>query len=150
MKVRINYFLIIAVSIFFVAGCAAFSSQKIQNTKNYSLNSEKQTIIHNPMIRSENIKYTSGKRVEGVSESSEFWKTAEYPSGDSFQEELVYKGLAGDSVFITYRKKDVTWPAYYQELSFDLKDSDIIKFKKYRIKVLEATNNYIRFVVLED
>lgn len=111
---------------------------------------EKQAIIHTPMIIFEDVQYIIGRRVEGLPETRDYWKDTEYPKRGSRREELAYKGRSGDTLHILYRKEDFEWPALYQDLTFDIGTSDIIVFKNFRIKVLDATNNDIRFIVLED
>jgi hypothetical protein len=148
MALKKNF--VILACIVIIAGCATISSQKVEHSKNYSLNDEIQTFIHNPMLTFKNIKYIRGSRVEGVSESRDFWQSTEYPAKGSVSEELVYKGRSGNIIRISYVRKEFTWPAFYQDLMFDIGDSNIITIKNYKIKVLEATEQYIRFVILED
>lgn len=66
--------------------------------------------------------------------------------------ELIYNGTDGKSIFITYREftsNDLARPAFYQNLTYDMK-SEMIRFKKYKIKVFNTDNEKIRFSVLED
>lgn len=68
----------------------------------------------------------------------------------SFRTELVYNGRAGSSIKILYREysKDMARPAFSQELTYDLSDSDIIRFRKFRLKVISADNEQIIAKVL--
>lgn len=148
MTTRNTFF--IAICFIVLIGCSALSSKKVQRSKNYSLKTEKQAIIHTPMIIFEDIRYVIGRRVEGVPESREYWKATEYPKKGSRREELIYKGRSGDTIHILYRKEDFEWPALYKDLAFDMGTSDIIVVNNFRIKVLDASNNAIRFIVLQD
>ncbi|TNF52589.1 hypothetical protein EP227_07130 [bacterium] len=148
MTIRNAFFIAICFIVLF--GCSALSSKRVQSSKNYTLNMEKQAIIHTPMIAFEDIRYVIGRRVEGLPESPDYWKATEYPKRGSRREELIYKGRSGDTLHLLYRKEDFEWPALYQDLTFDMGTSDIIVFKNFRIRVLEATNNDIRFIVLQD
>jgi hypothetical protein len=150
MTMTARNILFVAICFILLTGCSALSTKKVQRSKSYSLNSEKQAIIHTPMITFEDIRYVIGRRVEGLPESREYWKATEYPKKGSRREELIYKGRSGDTVHILYKKEDFEWPALYQNLTFDLGTSDIIVVKKFKIKVLDATGNYIRFIVLQD
>ena len=87
-----------------------------------------------------------------ASQSTDHWQSVEYPSDDSFREELVYRGRSGDIIRLSYRefRRDITRPDFSQELTYDLSSSDIIFFKRYRIRVLDANTEYIRFIVLKD
>jgi hypothetical protein len=66
--------------------------------------------------------------------------------------ELVYGGTAGDSFQILYReytKEDLARPAFSQSLVYE-KESEDIRFRNLQIKVLEASNQKIKFTVLSD
>jgi hypothetical protein len=141
---------IITVCMTVLAGCSILPPPRVQHSRNYSILAEKQSIINTPMISFEARRYRLGRRVEGVSESKDFWRTEEYPARDSYKEELIYKGRTGNTIFITYKREDFPRPAIYNDLTFDLDQSDTFMARNYRIRVLEATDNYIRFMVLED
>jgi hypothetical protein len=70
----------------------------------------------------------------------------------SFKAELIYNGISKDTIMISYREftKNFARPAFYQELRYDLNESDLITFKSLKIKVLDADNNQIRFQVVDD
>ncbi len=133
-----------------IAGCSSISTKKVQYSKNYSLNAEMEAVAGGIMIKYEEIKYIRGSRMEGLPQSKNYWQSVEYPSEDSFAEKLIYKGRSGNTVFITYMRKDSTRPAFYKELSYDLALTDTILFKNYSIRILDASDNYIRFIVIED
>lgn len=66
--------------------------------------------------------------------------------------ELVYGGTTGDSFQILYReytKEDLARPAFSQNLVYEKKSHDI-RFRNLQIKVLESSNQKIKFVVLSD
>lgn len=144
-------FIIILSIVIFILGCATMYTNK-QYLKNYTINSEKQINIGVPMIKFENITYIEGKRWVGILNSKDGWEHYKYATDDSFLEELIYTGRSGNTIFISYReyKKEFARPAFFQELKYDLEKSDIIVFRNYKIKVLDATNEYIRFLVLVD
>lgn len=67
-------------------------------------------------------------------------------------QELIYSGIAAGAIKLTYReytKDDMARPAFYQETSYEL-GAKTIRFKNIKIQVHEATNELIRFTVLED
>jgi len=71
---------------------------------------------------------------------------------ESFKEELIYTGRSDNTIYISYReyKKDFARPAFFQELRYDFGQSRIVVFKQYRLEIIEATNEYIKFIVLAD
>ena len=56
------------------------------------------------------------------------------------------------TIFISYRefKKDFARSGFFYELRYDLGQSDIIVFRQYRIRLNEASNEYVRFMVIAD
>lgn len=72
-----------------------------------------------------------------------------YKAG-SFKRELIYNGMSRDAIKVIYREFDhnMIRPAYTQELNYDLLESKVIGFKGMRLKILEANNSFIKFIVL--
>lgn len=70
----------------------------------------------------------------------------------SFKAELIYSGITKNTIHVTYREfiKDLARPAFYQELRYDLNESNLITFRSLRIKVLKANNARIEFRVIDD
>jgi hypothetical protein len=66
--------------------------------------------------------------------------------------ELIYTGLMGSIIRMTYKEyiEDIARPAFFQDLTYELTESKIIMFKTLRIKVLEATNSFLIFIVEDD
>jgi hypothetical protein len=71
---------------------------------------------------------------------------------DAFQQTLIYSGKVGNKVKIGYREfsNNVARPAFNNDVDYDLTDSPVIGYKGARIEVLEATNQYIRYRVLQN
>jgi len=71
---------------------------------------------------------------------------------NNFKTELLYQGVQGDTLRLTYREfiGSLIRPAFFQDLTYKLnKDKPTtINFKNIKIKIYEATNNYIKYEVL--
>jgi len=69
-----------------------------------------------------------------------------------FKKEIAVAYSKGTSIIeaLPEYKKDFARPAFFQELRYDIGQSGTIVFKQYRLKIIEATNEYIKFVVLAD
>lgn len=84
------------------------------------------------------------------------WKARCDEDVDRFKEELIYAGRAGNVIRVAYKEYKgnesfyLARPAFFQELVYDLGSSDIIVFRGYRIKVLNANNEGILFIVQDD
>jgi hypothetical protein len=69
--------------------------------------------------------------------------------------EIIYSGINDKTINLLYReydKKDLARTAFYQNLSYTIKDNEpsLIRFKDLEIKVLKAGNEGIEFTVLKD
>ncbi len=150
MNYKRAFIIMLCLTVF--AGCSTITHKRKQYTRNYSINVEKRTAVMSSMVIYEHIKYIKASRPTGDMQSTDHWQAIEYPSDDSFKEELIYRGRSGNIIRLSYRefRRDVTRPDFSQELTYDLSGSDIIIFKRYRIRVLDANNEYIRFIVLKD
>lgn len=80
-------------------------------------------------------------------------KLIEYSEVDTYSpshvQELIYNGRVGDELKFIYREfsNDLIRPAFTQEVQYDLSSSDVIGFKELRIKILNATNTEITYIV---
>lgn len=125
----------------------------VKHEKSYSIGEEIQTNVGNVMTRNVSGTFIMSKRYIGTGGyGEENWAYYEEPTGDSFKQELIYTGRSGSTIFISYReyRRDIARPAFYQDLRYDLEERDIIGFRDKRIRVLEATSEYIKFIVLNE
>ena len=65
-------------------------------------------------------------------------------------QQLIYGGVTARVVRITYREfgENLTRPNFFQDVQYDLNESEMIVFQDLTIQVLEATSKQIRFKVL--
>lgn len=81
--------------------------------------------------------------------------------GPAVERELLYSGREGDILHITYREYANRTDSggsvgsyiradFTQNVSYDLKTSDMIVFKGWELQVLEASNHLIRFKVVKE
>ena len=68
-----------------------------------------------------------------------------------FKQELIYNGKSGSNIKFLYREfsNDMMRAPFSQNIQYDLNESNVIGFKGSRIKVIEATNRIIKYVVLK-
>jgi hypothetical protein len=73
-------------------------------------------------------------------------------SDNSFQQTLIYSGKVGNKIKIGYREfsNNQARPAFNNDVDYDLTESKIIGYKGARIEVLEATNEFVRYEVLQN
>ena len=70
---------------------------------------------------------------------------------DSFLYKLTYNGKDGNKINIEYSEylSNLIKPSYSNEVVYDLSESNIIKYKDAEIEVIEATDNYIKYKVIQ-
>ncbi len=73
-------------------------------------------------------------------------------TADAFQQTLIYSGKVGDKINVGYREfsGSMARPAFNNDVEYDLKESKTIGYKGALIEVIEATNQYIKYVVLKN
>lgn len=73
-------------------------------------------------------------------------------SEDSFQQTLIYSGKVGNKINIGYRESSNNYarPAYNNDVEYDLSESNIIGYKGAQLKIIEATNQHIKYQVLRN
>jgi len=75
----------------------------------------------------------------------------EYPIDKSFTVELLYMGLLNNNIKLVYREfvGDMIRPAFTQEVFYPFSQGSIIRFKKYKIKILKANNQLIKYKIMK-
>lgn len=70
-------------------------------------------------------------------------------TGTNFVQELIYNGRSGDTIRLVYREfsGDMIRPAFNQDVQYDLSKSDEVGFKSLRMRVLEASNTSIKYIL---
>lgn len=117
-------------------GCSSFGLINYYDA-DYVLSQTKETAVGSPMFFFERGLISKGMMSDKVQ--------------DSFKEELIYSGIDGTTIQITFRefRQDMIRQGFTQYLKYDLTNSDTIQFKDFKIKVLQANNSSIRFTVVE-
>ncbi|MFI5335966.1 MAG: hypothetical protein ACHQ5A_04235 [Opitutales bacterium] len=71
---------------------------------------------------------------------------------DAFQQTLIYSGKNGNKVRLGYREfsNSVARPAFNNDVEYDLTESTVIGYKGARVEIIEATNEFIRYKVIQN
>ncbi|PPK60240.1 hypothetical protein B0F89_12626 [Malaciobacter marinus] len=115
------------------------------NLKSRSLYDSSGKILISDYIQNDNLKFEAIKLKDEIKSYSKFLD-------GSFKYQLIYSGRDGNNIKIAYREflNDMARAAFYQNLTYNLNESTIIRYKNIKIKVLEATNESIKYIVLEE
>ncbi len=73
-------------------------------------------------------------------------------SMNEFTVKLIYTGKSKNTIKILYRefKKNMLKSPFTHELTYDLNESMVIRYKNFRIQVIEAANEWIKYKVISD
>lgn len=73
-------------------------------------------------------------------------------TADTFQQTLIYNGKVGNKINIGYREFSGNFarPAFSNEVEYDLGESKTFGYKSAVIEVIEATNQYIKYIVRQN
>ncbi len=88
----------------------------------------------------------------GILSSPDGWKVDEEYSPDYVRKELIYSGISGNVLDISYReyRGGLAAPAFFQTVKYDLSESKIIRFQRFQIEVLSANNQGIKCKLLSE
>ena len=133
---------------FLLMSCGTTGKTGNYTRKTYRLNEVQQVNLGAAILARKEVYYT--EVWVGLFKSSSGYQ--KQLTADSFMQELIYTGRSGDTIHVSYKefRRDFAKPAFFNELRYDLSQSNIIVFRNYRISIAEATNEYIRFTVLQD
>jgi len=70
-------------------------------------------------------------------------------TANSCQQTLLYNGKVGDKIDVAYREfsSSLARPAFNNDVEYDLTQSKNVGYKDAEIEVIEATNEYIKYIV---
>ncbi len=133
-----------------IGGCAYLTTKQPVRHRSYALNVEEQSTRGAPMLYSETGRQVRGARGYGLTEEFNRWEPFDYPSRNKVREELIYEGRSGNMILLTYRRSRNDAPVFSEQLSFDITSANTITIRQYKIRIIRATDEYIRFIVLAD
>lgn len=112
------------------------------------------TVPPNPVLRLDGKGSTKRHPVKNMPESNLLFDKFTQFKKDSrnFKFELIYTGKTNNTISIVYREyvNDFARDSFYQNLTYDLNESNLIKFKSIELEVLESSNSELIFKVLKD
>lgn len=111
-------------------------------------------IPESPILRLDNKGSIKRFPIINGPESSLFFRKITQPkdSKNNFKFELLYTGKEHNIINVVYREyvNDFARNSFYQNLTYDLSESNIIKFKSLKIEVLTSSNSELLFKIISD
>ena len=136
----------------YVLGGCASSVLESRRFKSYDIGAERSASIGAAFFVNQDGEVRRVKHWVGVLNSPDGWRITDIYSEDFVRQELLYSGRSGDTIKIAYKefRRNLAAPAFFQNLEYDLAKSKIIRFQRFTIEVIEATNEFIRYRVVSD
>jgi hypothetical protein len=130
-------------------GCATQTLES-HSYKGYTVGKKATTTVGDPLLVDQDGTTKKIKRWVGIMNSPDGWAIETRNSEDFVRKELIYSGKSGSTIELSYReyRGGLAAPAFFQNIKYDLSESSIISFQKYRIEVLSATNQNITCTIL--
>lgn len=132
-------------------GCATSTLEK-KTFKSYLVGREATATIGEAFLVDQNGSIEKVKTWVGILNSPDGWKVEKRYSHDFVRKELLYSGKSGSTIEVSYRefRGGFAAPAFFQNLKYDLTESNVIRFQRFRIEVVQADNQAIRYKILDD
>jgi len=147
---NLRLFLILAAIASF-CGCASTVIES-RRFKSYEIGATKSANVGTAFFVNQDGEVKKVKHWVGLLNSPDGWSITEVYSQDFIRQELVYAGKSGDTIKVAYKefRQNLAAPAFFQSLEYDLSQSKTIRFQRFTIEVLEATNEAIKYRVVSN
>lgn len=134
-----------------LAGCASTTLES-KVFKSYRVGETKTATIGDAFLVDQNGSERTVRTWVGILNSPDGWQVSKVASEDYIRRELLYSGRSGDIVKVAYReyRGGMAAPAFFQNVEYDLSTSKTIKFMRFTLDVVSATNQSITYKVVSD
>lgn len=153
MKPAFRYFAVVVAgaAVLLANGCATTSVER-KTFKSYSVGRITTAVIGDPFLIDQDGSVEKVKTWVGILNSPDGWKVEERYSRDFVRKELLYAGKSGSTIEVNYRefRGGLAAPAFFQTLKYDLGESKIVRFQRFKIEILHADNQTITYKILSD
>ena len=134
-----------------VAGCATTTLEH-KDFQSYSVGETISASVGETFLTDQAGSVEKVKTWVGLMNAPGGWKIENRYSQDYVRKELIYSGVSGNTIEISYReyRGGLAAPAFYQSVKYDLAESHIITFQNFQIEILNASNQGISCRILRD
>lgn len=147
----LRFLIILTATVATLYGCATTTLER-KTFSSYSVGQEASATIGEAFLVDQKGSVEKVKTWVGILNSPNGWKVEERYSQDFIRKELLYSGKSGNTIEVSYRefRGGFAAPAFFQNLKYDLTESDIIRFQRFSIEIIQADNQTIRYKILDD
>lgn len=134
-----------------LTGCATTVIES-KTMKSYTVGQMRSATIGEPFLVDQNGTVSSVRQWVGIMNSPDGWQVTQRASQDFIKKELLYSGKSGSTIEISYRefRGGFAAPAFSQSLKYDLAESKTIRFQRFVIDVITATNQTFTYRIVGD
>ena len=134
-----------------LAGCASTTLNR-ETFKSYSLHQQRTINIGDVFLVDQDGTVETRREWVGILYSPDGWRENKIYSKDWIRKELIYSGRNGNAIDVSYRefRGGYAAPAFFQNVKYDLDRSNIVRFQKFTVEVVSATNESITYKVIGD
>lgn len=134
-----------------LTGCAT-TTLKSQSYATYTIGRPSTAVIGEAFLVDQSGTVETVKKWVGILNSPTGWATETRDSKGYVRKELIYAGRSGTTIEISYREFREGYAAapFFQNLKYDLMESNIIRFQRFTIEVSHADNKSITFRIISD
>lgn len=132
-------------------GCASQTLERV-DYQSYTLGQVRSSSIGEAFLVDQDGTRETVKNWVGLMNSSDGWKVEQRYSADYVRKELLYAGMHDNVIEVSYRefRGGMAAPAFFQNLKYDLDESQTIRFQNFQIEVLEASNQEFKYRIIDD
>jgi len=136
---------------FALSGCATSSLER-KDFESYTVGQTLSASVGGTFLTAQAGSVERVKTWVGIMNAPGGWRIENRYSEDWVRRELIYSGVSGNTIEISYReyRGGYAAPAFYQSVKYDLSESRTVKFQNFQIEILSATNQGISCRLLRD
>jgi hypothetical protein len=141
----------LALALIALVGCATTTIES-KVYRSYAVGETKTATIGDAFLVDQNGSVSTVRKWVGILNSPDGWQDFKVSSEDYIRRELLYSGRSADTIKVSYRefRGGMAAPAFFQNVEYDLSTSKTIKFRRFTIDVISATNQSITYKVVSD
>jgi hypothetical protein len=132
-----------------VSGCASTVVQE-DSYQSFHFGQQLRAAVGDVLLEAHQGQISKVKHWVGILYSPDGWKTDTVYSDDFISKQLIYSGISGNTIKLTYRefRCGLAAQAFYQTVEYDLSKSSEVVFQNFAFSVSHADNSLMTAVLI--